>query len=165
MRVICRATGRAVGVASLFVLLQATSCAVRELRNDRFALAACPQAEFHLPPDIRDGPYHLAQEPRESGWGSMALDSTFITYAFTDITVSGLGSRPVALRLVHDTSCSLDVLRQTGGPDSLRSEQVAGMARAAAAIAGTQSIELRRRERVRVKELRAWAKRTAAQAP
>ncbi|HEX8850653.1 MAG TPA: hypothetical protein VF761_14080 [Gemmatimonadaceae bacterium] len=53
---------------------------------------------------------------------SRALDTTFATHAFTDLNVAGLGPRPVALRLVRDTTCSLDVLREVRGPDSLRTE-------------------------------------------
>jgi hypothetical protein len=166
MRSIARALGRTLVLASACIALQATSCAIRELRNDRFNLAACPPATFVLPSDLRDGPYHLASEAREtSGWGSMPLDWTFATYAFTDINVHGLGPRPVALRLVRDTSCSLDVLRTVGGPDSLRTEQSAAIARVTAASAGTQSLEPPRKERIPVDHLRAWTKRTAGSAP
>ena len=160
MRSIHRVLVRILAVASLCLTLQATSCGVPDFRDDRFALAACPLATFVFPSDVRDGPYHLAQEPRGVGWRPLGLDSSFATYAFTDINASGVGPRPVALRLVRATTCSLDVLREAR-PDSLSNEQSAAIARAAAATAGTQSLGAALSERLRAEDLRAWALRTA----
>ena len=160
MRSARRAPVLILALASLCLPLQATSCAVPGFRNDRFGLAACPPPTFVFPTDIRDGPYHLAQEPREIGWGSVGIDSSFATYAFTDINASGVGPRPVALRLVRGTTCSLDVLREAR-PDSLSKEESAAIARAAAARAGTQSLEPALSERVRAKDLLGWVTRTA----
>ena len=152
--------GYILGCATLCIALQATSCVVSELRNDRFALAACPLAGFVLPPDIRDGPYHLAHDSHEGAWGGRALDTTFATYVFTDINVSGFGPRPVALRLIRDTTCSLDVLREVR-PDSVRTGQSAAIARAVAGISGTRALEQGRSERILVDDLQAWTMRTA----
>ena len=164
MRSIRCPLGYVLGFATLCIALQATSCAVSKLRNDRFTLAACPPAGFVLPTEIRDGPYHLVHDSREGDWGGRALDTTFTTYAFTDINVSGFGPRPVALRLVRDTTCTLDVLREVRGPDSVRTEQSVAIARAVAGSGGTRSLEPGRSERILVDELQAWTMRTAAPA-
>ena len=155
-----RVLPRILAVASLCLTLQATSCGVPDFRNDRFALAACPRVTFVFPTDVREGPYHLAEEPGEAGWRSLGLDSSFATYAFTDINASGVGPRPVGLRLVRAATCSLDVLREAR-PDSLSKEEAAAIARASAASAGTQSLEAALSERIRAEDLRAWSTRTA----
>ena len=162
MRSIRCPLGYVLGFAAMCVALQGTSCTVSKLRNDRFALAACPPTDFVPPPDIRDGPYHLARDSHEGDWGGRALDTAFATYVFTDINVSGFGPRPVALRLIRHTTCSLDVLSAVGRRDSLRTEQFVAIARAAAGTAGTRALEREWSERVLVDELRAWTARTAA---
>ena len=155
---------RGIAVVGACLALEATSCPVTDFRDDRFALAACPAVSFALPFDMRDGPYHLARESRDFRPAAPGLDSTFVTYVFSDLTEHAdvLGS--VALRLVRGSSCSLDVLRAAAphGKDSLRDGQAAAIARTVALSAGTRAIEPGRSERVRSRDLRAWARRTSS---